>query len=248
MIIDEKKDIELFENIAEKYARKDIYKVSREARKFQLKSLISLIDREDLGFIVDLGCGPGFNADYLKDRYNEYLGVDYSKEFIAISKSIHKDQLFIQGNIKDLSKIINKVPDVILGVGVLHHIDRLDLALKSIREISSEKTILAFIEPSKGNPLVQLLRSIRKRIDKEYSEDQIFFSNDEIKKIFEKNGFFIDKIQFQGYLSTPFAQVILKPSFLFYPLCKMAIFVDKIIERSFNNRFSWNIIFTAMVK
>lgn len=244
----EVKDKELFERIADTYSRKDEYPVSREARKYQLYSLISLIEKNHFKHILDIGCGPGFNAEYLKGMYDQFTGVDYSQAFIDIAKEKHPEVHFFQTNIKNLENMISFQPDLVLGVGILHHIDDVESALKSIRDICTERTTLAFVEPSNGNPFIQLLRILRKKIDESYNEDQVFYSKEKLEKIFENSGFNIIDFKYQGYFSTPFAQVILKPRFVFYPLCKIAIFLDRLIQKFFNNKFSWNIIVTAKVR
>ena len=74
--------------------------------------------------------------------------------------------------------------DLIIGVGILHHIADLDHTMQWLKGQCNKDTIFAFIEPQKGNPVIQFLRKIRKLVDKNYSEDQVFFSKTEIAKIF----------------------------------------------------------------
>ena len=245
-MIEENKDKELFDRIAIQYSRKDIYPISREARKFQLISLLELCPGNNFENILELGCGPGYSSIYLHDRYKKYTGLDYSKSFIEIAKELNlPGTKFIEGNIKKLSFLQNENFDLIFGVGILHHVDDINSVLKSINEISNNETIVAFVEPSMGNPFIQVLRFIRKIIDKNYNQDQRNFQKHEIKEIFGNNGFQIEKIKFQGYFSTPFAQVILRPEFLFKPICNLAIRIDRFIQRKFNNPLSWNIVWTA---
>ena len=238
----EESDLKLFDSIAADYSKKDIYPVSSLARRAQLFTMINLIGRQYFRNVLDLGCGPGFNSFYLKDIYEKYTGIDYSSNFIDIAKKIHKKGNFIQGNVKELHLLFSEEYDIIMGVGVLHHIDDLGKAFSSIKTISGRNTIKAFIEPQNGNPIVQLLRRIRKRLDKSYSKDQIFFTKEELTELMKSHGFEIIKIKYQGYFSTPFAQVILKPAFLFFPICKLAVLLDDLIFRYFNNSWSWNII------
>ena len=120
--------------------------------------------------------------------------------------------------------------------------------MESICEICSENTIVAFVEPHAGNPVIQFLRSIRKISDKSYNKEQIFFKKKRIFELFNRNGLKVKKIRYQGYFSPPFAQVMLKPQILFMPLCKIALFLDNIIQKYANNPFSWNIIWTAQKK
>lgn len=237
----EHKDKELFDRIAEEYSRKDTYPVSQYARRFQILSLLRLLKRDQFQHILDIGCGPGFNARYLADRYSDYTGIDYSEGFIKVAETMHPGKRFIQCNIKEADKKLGKSYDLILGVGILHHIDNPEEALRSIRNLCGKETSLAFVEPYNGNPLIQTLRWLRKRFDSSYSDDQVFFSRKELVDIFKKNGYKVRKVRFQGYLSTPFAQVILKPAWLFYPLCIVSVGIDKFIQKYLNNRLSWNI-------
>lgn len=245
-MINEKKDKELFNEIAYQYTRKDIYPVSRYARKFQLESLIELTGRDYFNGILELGCGPGYSCVYLKNRYNHFTGIDYSEKFIEIANQLNlNNTTFLKGNIKNFSNLKIDEYDLILGIGILHHVDDIEKVLNNIKIVCNKNTILAFIEPYSGNPIIQILRKIRKRIDKQYSDEQIFFKKKDIIKLFNENGFSIDKIAYQGYISTPFAQVILKPIILFYPICKFAVCIDKIIQKYLNIPISWNIIWTS---
>ena len=50
--------------------------------KFSLKKKI---------IILDVGCGIGANAHYLKDKYSKYIGVDISSEMIRVARKFCKD-------------------------------------------------------------------------------------------------------------------------------------------------------------
>ena len=190
----EERDKQLFDSIASEYSQKDIFTVSRFARQFQLYSLTDLIGRDHFGHLLDIGCGPGFNADYLSGKYHQYTGVDYSEKFIEIAKTLHPEGNFIAANVKNLEQVCNGRYDIILGCGILHHIDEPDKALSSMRKICTPETVLAFIEPYNGNPVVQLMRYIRKLTDKNYSDEQVFFSRKELRMLFTKNGFRIESM------------------------------------------------------
>jgi 2-polyprenyl-3-methyl-5-hydroxy-6-metoxy-1,4-benzoquinol methylase len=243
------KDKELFDKIANHYAKKDFYLVSREVRKFQIDSLMELIYpvllEKKFNKVMEIGCGNGANSVYLNSYYNSYCGIDFSKELIKIAKHCYGNEKsdFFCSDIKDLDK--NKKYDLIVCVGVLHHLQDLKEYLKNIREIGHDNSLYAFLEPLAENPIIQFLRYIRKRIDPAYSKSQIFFKIAELKKTFSETGFEITTCKYTGYFTPPFAQVILKPSFLFYPLVKILILLDRLLQNHIPNRFSWNISFIA---
>ncbi|MBN2772024.1 MAG: methyltransferase domain-containing protein, partial [Spirochaetes bacterium] len=243
------KDKELFDKIANKYAEKDLYSVSKAARKFQIDSLIKLIDpvllEKKFDKVIEIGCGNGANSVYLKNYYNSYLGIDFSEELIKIANYYYQNEQtdFFSSDIKDLDKNIKY--DLIVCVGVLHHLPNLKKYLRNIREIGHNDSVYAFLEPLAENPIIQLLRYFRKKIDPDYSKSQIFFKINELKKVFPETGFKITKLKYTGYLTPPFAQVILKPKFVFLPVVKLFIFFDKLIQKYCPNRLSWNISFIA---
>ena len=200
------------------------------------------------GDILDVGCGPGFNSVYLKDKFINYIGIDYSEEFIKIAKSLHSNGIFVAGNVKSLKALNLENPDLIIGIGILHHIDNLNEALMSLKEIAKNDTVLAFSEPFRGNPGIQLLRYFRKKIDPDYSKDQVFFSKRELVDLFNNNGFEVKNVKYQGFFSTPFAQVVLKPKEFFYPVSKASIIFDRFIQKVIKLPIFWNIQIVAKVK
>jgi len=242
----EEKDNLLFNTIAKKYGQKDIVPSSSIARKFQLESLVDFIRREfnrtEFKTILEIGCGVGATSSYLEGKYINYIGVDYSKEFIELANQRYSkvNVEYYCSNIKELK--INKKLDLVLGIGVLHHISDIKKALDELRKLSTSNTIFAFIEPNSENFLIQFMRTVRKKMDSSYSDDQIYFKKKELEDLFIENGFNSVITKYEGYLSPPLAQVILRPQFLFKPISKLLIWLDFIIQKYFNSSLSWNIM------
>src|SRR5688500_12098822 len=90
----ETRDRELFDRIAERYAQKDVYPPTRHARVFQLRSLIDRVrrvrgDKPGLGRVLEIGCGSGAAAEYLRGEYESYTGLDYSEGLVRIATARH---------------------------------------------------------------------------------------------------------------------------------------------------------------
>jgi SAM-dependent methyltransferase len=245
----ETRDQELFDRIGEKYAAKDSYPPASRARRFQVETLMQRVGRQcgksRFGHILDIGCGVGANALYLEKHYDRYTGIDHSEKLIRIAREIHgrQDASFQNVNIKDFREY--RDCDLVLGVGVLHHVTGLRETMEWLGRQCREDAVFAFIEPQRGNPLIQIMRAVRKGIDRGYSEDQVFFSKEEIGGIFLDAGFCIDDLFYFGYFSVPFAQVILKPAWFFSPLSGWSLKADKWIQDRFDSRLAWNMLIIA---
>lgn len=243
----ELEDKSLFNRIADDYSKKDTYPITKLARKHEIEMLLYIINskykKSKFDNVIEIGCGVGANSEYLMPFVNNYTGVDYSSELIKIAKQKYQKQniKFICKNVKDIE--LNEVFDLIIGVGFLHHIAGIDKILKKIKTIGNDNSIYLFAEPQNGNPLINLMRKMRKLMDKNYSKNQKYFSKKELSDILTRNGYCIELIRYHIYLSGPFSQIILKPRFIFMFIAKIILKVDTILNKIFNNRLSWAILF-----
>lgn len=112
-----------FNCIAKKYAEKDQNIVSSKAREFRLISLVKFIETKfnitHFSNVLELGYGVGANSKYLKNYYEHYTGIDYSKEFIKMANNLYANNntKFLCGNLKDYT-FQNKDFDLVIGVGI----------------------------------------------------------------------------------------------------------------------------------
>lgn len=240
----EQEDKDLFNTISEKYAEKDIYPVSKIARAFQVECMMNFISKEfkvkHAKNIIEVGCGHGANSEYLGELFDNYMGLDYSEELVKIASERYGNlkTKFVVDNIKEIDKYGRF--DIVIGIGILHHVDNIEEVLLKLKEIGHENTLYLFYEPQRGNPFIQLLRKIRMKIDTSFSSDQVFFEKQDLTDIVTNLGFSNIKTRYNGYFTPPFAQVMLKPVFIFRSLVKISIIMDNILFRKVNSRLAWN--------
>ncbi|SMP72082.1 Methyltransferase domain-containing protein [Desulfonatronum zhilinae] len=73
--------------------------------------------------ILDIGCGPAAILGYLPEGV-EYVGVDVSQQYIDAATRQHGGRgRFFCMSVDDLSENDFGVFDLVLGTGVLHHLD-----------------------------------------------------------------------------------------------------------------------------
>jgi len=245
----QQKDKELFDRIALNYSKKDIYSVSKTVRKFQIDTALTLLNKHTKALhfdnILELGCGTGANSQYLEQHYNNYTGVDYSEELIRIAVSLYSDDKTRFENSDILSYSSQTEYDLIILVGVLHHLTDPEQNLRHILRSVNKNTKFVFLEPQANNPLIQLMRFIRKSVDPSYSKTQRFFYRKELVSILESAGYSVLNSEYTGYFSPPLAQVILKPAFVFYPVAKICVLIDRFIQKYCPNFLSWNLTVIA---
>jgi SAM-dependent methyltransferase len=237
-------DRALFDRIAHDYVRKDLTECCRVARELRLRQTLKPVG-ERVGRVLEVGCGGGFSARYLEGAYDTYTGVDYSEELIRYAREVNggPGREFVCANVKDFEA--KHAYDVILMVGVLHHMPEPELALVRLRSLLAAGGALVVNEPQRGNPGVSALRWLRKRVDPKYSADQVEFSEREILGLFERTGYRARGVP-QGVLSTPFAETRPFPEAMSLALARAASFVDPALDRLLRapllRRFAWNVI------
>jgi SAM-dependent methyltransferase len=249
---EEIKDRALFDGIAAQYAKKDLTPSCIAARKAQLLEALSLCfpPNEKIPTVVEIACGIGAPAFYLRGRFNNYIGIDQSSEMIEIARKFSGSDPHIQfrtENIKSTA-LTHHSADLILAVGALHHMTEWDAVMESLKRIAKPGSYFVLIEPQSGNPIFQMLRWLRKKIDKAYSADQYYFTRAELSHLLQRHGLEAIQYKYEGFFSTIFGQVILSPQFIMAPLSRCAVQLDRWLEAHLPSMFlrlSWNIIFAA---
>ena len=238
-----------FNHIAEKYFTKDLIHSSSIARQLRLKQTLKHARLQKHHKILEVGCGGGFSASYLKGNYDQYLGIDYSKKLIEYANRYFNlsNTFFRTLNIKDLESDYNDF-DMVLMIGVLHHMDDIEEVLLKIKTHLKPGGILAVNEPQPSNPLITFSRRIRKKLDATYSKEQKELSAKKLLNIFGRTGYINIHSYPQGLFSTPFAEIPMKPQRLTTPLSLLACEFDSFLENYFPRyltRLSWNLVLTG---
>ncbi|HOY55873.1 MAG TPA: class I SAM-dependent methyltransferase [bacterium] len=241
----------LFNRIADKYAIKDITQSSQIARRYWVQYLLHLClnYKVTLGNVLEIGCGIGAPAKYLDGYYEKYVGIDQSEILIEKAREYNRGNLkaeFKCINVKEIAQQQNiyQTIDTVLSIGALHHMTALDEVFVTLKKITKSGDYLIISEPYRSNFLLQGLRFLRTLVDKNYSRDQKFFSENELRELLTKYNLKIKKITYQGFFSPPFAQVIIKPQFIAVPMSRLAVGMDKFLDKyvaKFLKKISWNI-------
>jgi len=227
----ERNDRDLFNNIAAAYAKKDFTPSSLIARRYQFFSAYSLLQsKAKWGTIVDIGCGVGTPCEYLRGKYKSYLGIDQSEKEIDLAKCFFKKNRRARFVTQSINDIKNVKGDLIISLGALHHMVDLKKVFQTLQRIAQPGAQILIVEPYKGNLLINFARKLRKIIDKSYSKDQVFFQEKELLDIFKSNQMQNIKVDFQGFLTPLFAQIIISPQAISKYLSIFSTKIDRLIN------------------
>jgi SAM-dependent methyltransferase len=238
-----------YDTFAEHISRRDIIASSRIARRdIALRAVRPVLQaqRGSLGCVVDVGCGIGASAVHLNGHFDRYVGIDFSQREIEIGRAFTAgipNVELIHANIKDPS-LPRQIADVIYMDGALHHMANVAEVMQGLRRLAKPGAWFIAREPQRANPFIQLLRRIRMRLDSSYSSQQRFFTRREIVGLLGAGGLLSVEARYQGFLTPPFAQVILYPQAIFVPLSRLVVLLEGIAEQVMIGPLaplSWNI-------
>lgn len=235
----ETRDQALFDRAAADYHRKDLLPAHRRARRHRLIETLRLVELPPDCSILEVGCGAGFAADYLSGRYLRFVGIDYSQELIGYARTYNARQgvSFEISNVNDFAS--DQRFDLVLMIGLLHHLDDPEAALRRMAGLLAPGGWILANEPQSGNPLFQAARKLRMRLDRNYSDDQLQYGKKALTEMFRRAGLSEIRVRPQGLFSTPLAEVAMPLQGLVSPVSAALCALDGVIESGVGRFVSW---------
>ena len=239
------RDRSLFDAAARGLCRKDLAPASRRARRQRLERTVRWAPLSETTRLLDVGCGAGFSATYLRGRYGTYIGIDHSEKLIELARR-HNAGPGVEFHAIDAEAFRPEERfDVVLLIGVLHHLERPAEVMARLVDLLAPGGAVVANEPQPANPLIRAARAARKRLEADYSDEQEELSAAQLRDLFEGAGLTNVRLVPQGLFSTPFAEVVLRPAALARLLVGPACAADRLLEdalRPLMRLASWNLV------
>lgn len=151
------------------------------------------------GNILDLGCGSGRNFTKTNGKL---FALDSSENMLRFGKLNAEERNISVNLVKANATSIpfkNKMFDAIILISALHNIENRDECVRELRRILKENAPAMISVWNKNQPRFFFAKKelfIPWRVkDKTYFRYYYLFSKNELKKLLEKNGFFVVEIR-----------------------------------------------------
>jgi len=188
-----RKTIEFYNKHSNDYIKNSTFVLENKINKFA-----KLINCR--GKILDVGCGPGHDTDYLTQKGFNVLGIDLSKQMINYAKKNFKGKFKLM-DFFDLKFKKNTFDGIWCSAALIHIAkDDLNKTLKSFFKILKENGVLGII-----------VRRVTKRVSKK-EDTRIFtmFYKREIEEYLIKNKFKIISSEIFSYSKVKWILIIAK--------------------------------------
>lgn len=170
-----------FDDIAHEYNNSDDLKFIKELYDV----LVNEIQKVESGKILDVGCGNGNLFTILPDGKYELFGIDFSEKMIIEAKEKCGDKAsFLVGDAEKLPFDDNSF-DIIVCNASFHHYINPDIVLMEMQRVLKDGGKLLIGDPYMPTLVRPVINIITKFSDE---GDYHFYGENEMKKIFLKNG------------------------------------------------------------
>ena len=244
----------IFKNEREYYSKKKPSSSSEfDLEKEQFFKIANLKLKQILGNVkgkkvLDVGCGTGSLTFYLAQRGANVIGIDLSRNLIEYCK----DQSKILGISIEFRVMNAQVPDfeeesfdIILGSRIIHHLPDIGFFFNQCKRLLKKNGFIAFIEPLKKNPIVELNRKFFAPKERTKHEHPLF-----INDVINTGKIFGNLEHYEFFLLSPlamyFSRFINRP-YIFKIAYKFLNLIEKPLYRlKFLKEYCWQTVFKCI--
>ena len=195
--------------------------------------------------VLDVGCGTGSLSYYIAQEGANLIGIDLSENLIEYCEEQSKNLgLSIEFRVMNaqIPDFEENSFDIILGSRIIHHLPDVDLFFTVCKRLLKKNGFIAFIEPLKKNPVVELNRKFFAPKERTEHEHPLY-----LRDIVNAGNIFGNLEHYEFFLLSPlamyFSRFINKP-FIFKTAYKILNFFEKPLYKiEFLKEYCWQTVF-----
>jgi ubiquinone/menaquinone biosynthesis C-methylase UbiE len=135
--------------------------------------------------VWDVGCGPGYTTEYLKDLGVEISGLDLSAKMIQQARTIHPGINFTKGNVLELEFDDDSIAGIIAFYAIVHFTEgQVEKAFREVFRVLQPGGLFLFTYHI-GEDTICMEEFLGKKIDVDF----MFFNTDFISLCLKRIGF-----------------------------------------------------------
>jgi|GEM_PF-4034548 len=120
--------------------------LNREPIKSKIRKSINK-DIDNIGAILEAGCGDGKKLKLLLKKVNYVIGLDFSENAVKVAYKANPDAHIYRGDIRKLPFKDNSI-DYILSLGVIEHFENPSLLVNKMARVLKKDGILFLTTPN----------------------------------------------------------------------------------------------------
>lgn len=201
--IDYNETKQFFERRATKFSEKNPYSVTmyqdnnpelvQSRNRKEVEKLYPLLRLDKMSRVLDIACGIGRWADAIDTEIDEYCGVDFGKELIAIAneRNLRPNFSFIEGSVNEIEQVLKnnhkqEKYNKIIMIGILMYINDKDLEafFEQVERICDAHTMICIREPIGLEARLTLKDFYSAELKDNYNA--IYRTRAELEDVFEK--------------------------------------------------------------
>ncbi len=140
-------------------------------------------DDKDIN-ILDIGCGHGAFGYFIKNNYNNYIGIDGSIEQVEEAKRLGVENVIFGDIVEYLKNVNNDSLDLLIAIDIIEHFTKEELSdlIDEFYRVLKKGGKIITLQPNSAGPFGNHMR------DFDYTHEQGFTSQS-IEQIFLSSGF-----------------------------------------------------------
>lgn len=201
--IDYNETKQFFDRRATKFSKKNPYSVTmyqdnnpelvQSRNRKEVEKLYPMLKLNQASRVLDIACGIGRWADAIDVEIDEYCGVDFGKDLIAIAneRNMRENFSFIEGSVNEIEQVLKdnhklgKYNKVIM-IGILMYINDKDLKafFEQVERLCEEHTTVCIREPIGLEMRLTLKDFYSAELNDKYNA--IYRTREELEDIFKR--------------------------------------------------------------
>lgn len=146
------------------YARTWHERLTSHVYAMRYRAVARMLEHQDIGSVLDVGCGTGDFAQLFDPARTRYLGIDISEKMIAECRRLFPSHEFKVAD-GDAIHAAEESVDLVLSIGVLEYLPDPVSHLKELARVTRPGGIIIVTVPNGSNRSRQLDGAIRALID-----------------------------------------------------------------------------------